>query len=60
MAMFQRRHYQYIADTIASIDDVDVREAAIVVFMRALKRDNPRFKADRFSAHVQKALEARQ
>lgn len=46
LIMFQRRHYQKIAETLAEVKEVDVSviERMILMFLR----DNPRFDAERF------------
>ena len=46
--MFQRRHYERLADWLASIPDLDRRAKTAASLADMLDRDNPRFKRDRF------------
>lgn len=44
--MFQRRHYQKIAETLAELGGIDVPVIERMILM--FRRDNERFDADRF------------
>jgi hypothetical protein len=55
--MFSRRHYEFIAETIArlSLSEAERRKVA-AEFARALKSESAAFKPERFLSFVEKKM----
>lgn len=54
MAIMQKRHYEFIARTIARIPDKEIRRTTLAIFCDELSKENFMFNEDKFRSYVEK------
>lgn len=48
MPLFQRRHYQHVAENVRYVQPIEEREKMIEFFVDLFRRDNSQFKSELF------------
>jgi len=57
MSIFQRQHYEAIAECCGYISTVKGREMVVESMIKLFERDNPNFQPDRFRERVKQYAE---